>query len=152
MQGGCTCGATRYLLKDKPMFTHCCHCTWCQRETGGAFAVNALIEADKIELLVGRPEPIATPTASAKGQTIVRCPNCRTAVWSHYHSAGPHLAFVRVGTIDTPHDINPDVHIFTGSKREWVDLSKEENVFEAYYDADKLWPKDSLTRRASMPG
>jgi hypothetical protein len=55
IEGGCTCGAVRYRLKARPLFVHCCHCTWCQRETGSAFAVNAFIEASQVELLNGKP-------------------------------------------------------------------------------------------------
>ncbi len=150
MQGGCTCGAVRYRLKAGPMFTHCCHCTWCQRETGAAFAVNALIETSNIEVLVGGPEGVATPSASGKGQTIVRCPSCRTAVWSHYHGAGPAIAFLRAGTIDHPHDVNPDIHIFASTKRPWVELNDGKPVCEAYYDAEKEWPAESLARRAAL--
>ena len=152
MQGGCICGAVRYRLKTDPMFVHCCHCTWCQRETGSAFAVNALMETSNIEILIGAPEPVATPSASGKGQTIVRCQSCRTAVWSHYHGAGPKIGFVRVGTLDHPHDVKPDVHIFTASKRPWVNLTDEKNVFEAYYDAEELWPEDSKNRRVAISG
>lgn len=150
MQGGCTCGAVRYRLKAEPMFTHCCHCTWCQRETGSAFAVNAMIETDNVEILIGAPHPVATPSASGKGQTIVRCQSCHTAVWSHYHGAGPKIAFLRVGTLDHPHDVNPDVHIFTTSKRPWVNLENEKNVCEEYYSAEDLWPEESLARRAAL--
>jgi len=152
MQGGCICGAVRYRLKTDPMFVHCCHCTWCQRETGSAFAVNALMETSNIEILIGAPEPVATPSASGKGQTIVRCLSCRTAVWSHYHGSGPKIGFVRVGTLDHPHDVKPDVHIFTASRRPWVNLTNEKNVFEEYYDAEALWPEDSKTRRAAISG
>ncbi len=41
--GGCTCRSLRYRMMTKPMFVHCCHCTWCQRETGTAFALNAML-------------------------------------------------------------------------------------------------------------
>lgn len=62
--GGCTCGHVRYRMTSNPIFVHCCHCTWCQRETGSAFAVNALIEADRVQLLQGTVEIIDTPSQS----------------------------------------------------------------------------------------
>lgn len=152
MQGGCTCGAVRYRLKAEPMFVHCCHCTWCQRETGAAFSTNALIETDNVEILIGAPHPVATPSASGKGQTIVRCQSCQTAVWSHFHGSGPKIAFVRTGTLDHPHEVNPDVHIFTASKRPWVNLEGANNVHEEYYDPEALWPEASKARRAAVSG
>ena len=102
LEGGCTCGKLRYRLIRSPMVVHCCHCRWCQRETGTAFALNAMIETDNVKLLSGDPEQVDTPSNSGKGQKIIRCPSCHVAVWSHYAGAGDLLSFVRVGTLDTP--------------------------------------------------
>ena len=79
-EGGCTCRQVRYRLTSRPMFVHCCHCRWCQRETGTAFALNAMIEADRVELLAGQPERVDTPSLSGKGQKIWRCPGCFDSV------------------------------------------------------------------------
>ena len=49
LEGGCACGAVRYRLTSAPMFVHCCHCRDCQRQTGSAFVLNALIEADRVD-------------------------------------------------------------------------------------------------------
>src|SRR5262249_7683836 len=112
MEGGCTCGAVRYRLAAEPLFVHCCHCRWCQRETGAAFALNAMIEADRVVLLNGEIEIVPTPSKSGKGQKIARCPNCRVALWSNYAGAGDAVRFVRVGTLDDPDALPPDIHIF----------------------------------------
>ena len=53
-EGGCACGAVRYRMTSPPMFVHCCHCHDCQRQTGTAFVLNALIEADRVSLICGR--------------------------------------------------------------------------------------------------
>ncbi len=150
MQGGCACGEVRYRIKTEPMFTHCCHCTWCQRQTGSAFAVHALIETTEVEVLLGEPEDVPVASPSGAGQTIVRCPTCRTAVWSHYSGAGPLIAFLRAGTLDQPHNINPDIHIYTSAKRPWVELNDGKPVCEEYYDREKEWPAASLARRAAL--
>ena len=120
--GGCDCRTVRYRLLSPPLFVHCCHCRWCQRESGASFALNAMIEADRVTLLAGQPEWVHTPSASGQGQTIVRCPTCRLALWSHYAGAGPLVTFVRVGTLDEPDQLPPDIHIFTASKQPWVVL------------------------------
>jgi hypothetical protein len=146
VEGGCTCGAVRYRLVDTPLFVHCCHCRWCQRESGSAFALNAMIEADRVTLLAGAPEPLRTPSASGRGQTIVRCPHCRVALWSHYAGAGPSVSFVRVGTLDAPDAFPPDIHIFTASKQPWVQLSPEALAVEEYYDRTTCWPSGALAR------
>lgn len=139
-------------MLTKPLFVHCCHCTWCQRETGSAFVLNAMIETDRVKLLRGTPEVVKTPSNSGKGQKIVRCPTCRVAVWSHYAGAGLKVAFVRVGTLDEPNLCPPDVHIFTSTKQKWVQLSDDVPVMKGYYSREKLWPADSLKRRAALLG
>jgi hypothetical protein len=147
MEGGCTCGAVRFRMTTRPLFVHCCHCRWCQRETGAAFALNAMIEADRVVLLGGSPEVVNTPSESGKGQKIFRCPSCRIALWSNYAGAGDAIRFIRVGTLDEPDRLPPDTHIFTASKQPWVALPPDTPAFEAYYDRNKVWPEESLARR-----
>ncbi len=149
-EGGCTCRHVRYRLSSKPMFVHCCHCRWCQRETGTAFALNAMIEADRVEVLAGEVEIVNTPSNSGKGQKISRCPRCRVAVWSNYAGAGDAARFVRVGTLDEPDRMPPDIHIFTMSKQPWVALPEGALATHEFYDREKIWPKESLERRAAL--
>jgi hypothetical protein len=150
MQGGCSCGAVRYELKDKPIIVHGCHCTWCQRETGSAFAVNAVIETARLVLLSGQPEAIPTPSHSGRGQIINRCPKCHVAVWSHYSTARETAAFIRVGTLDHPHAIQPDIHIFTSTKRPWVMLPENLLSVPEFYNPREVWPEAALNRWAAM--
>ena len=152
LEGGCTCGAVRYRMTSRPMFVHCCHCRWCQRETGASFALNAMIETDRVVLLRGAPEAVDTPSNSGKGQRIVRCPRCRIALWSHYAGAGDAIGFVRVGTLDAPDSLPPDIHIFTASKQPWVALPPDMPAVEAYYDRNEFWPEASLARRRAALG
>lgn len=150
LEGGCTCGAVRYRMNSKPLFVHCCHCRWCQRETGASFALNALIEADRVSLLRGEPEVIDTPSYSGKGQKITRCPSCRVALWSNYAESGDAVRFVRVGTLDEPDRLPPDIHIFTSSKQAWVVLPPAMPAVAEYYELADYWPPESLERRAAL--
>ena len=147
MKGRCTCGHVRYRLGDTPLFTHCCHCRWCQRETGSAFVINALIEANCVEVTAGEVNVIDTPTASGSGQKISRCPKCQVALWSVYSGAGPKFRFVRVGTLNDPDACPPDIHIFTLSKQPWVMLPDGVPAMPEYYDRNHYWPAESLARR-----
>jgi hypothetical protein len=147
LEGGCACGAVRYRLAAAPMFVHCCHCTSCQTETGSAFVINALIEAERVEIIKGAAEPVLTPSESGRGQQIWRCPSCRVALWSNYGGARDAIRFVRVGTLDDPAALSPDIHIYTRSKLPWVRLPDDVPAVEAYYDSARLWPPDSLARR-----
>ena len=150
LDGKCTCGAVRYRMTSKPLFVHCCHCRWCQRETGASFALNAMIEADRVVLLEGEPEIVTTPSNSGKGQKIARCPVCRIALWSNYAGAGDAVRFVRVGTLEEPDRLPPDIHIFTASKQPWVVLPQGMPAVIEYYDRNTYWPKESLERRAAL--
>jgi hypothetical protein len=152
LEGGCTCRAVRYRMTSRPLFVHCCHCRWCQRETGASFALNAMIEADRVVLLSGAPETVNTPSNSGKGQKIVRCPTCRIALWSNYAGAGDAVRFVRVGTLDEPDRLPPDIHIFTASKQPWVVLPPGTPAVEEYYDRNEYWPEASLERRRVLLG
>jgi len=148
--GGCDCKAVRYRVLAPPLFVHCCHCRWCQRESGASFALNAMIEADRIVNLGVQPEPVQTPSESGAGQSIARCPTCRVAVWSNYSGSGPAVKFLRVGTLDDPDLLPPDIHIFTASKQPWVVLPSGMPAVPAYYDRSEHWPAASLARRQAI--
>jgi hypothetical protein len=152
LEGRCTCSCVRYRMTSKPLFVHCCHCRWCQRETGASFALNALVEADRVVLSSGTVEVVDTPTNSGKGQRVSRCPTCRVALWSNYSGAGDKVRFVRVGTLEEPDRLPPDVHIFTSSKQPWVVLPPGTPAFAEYYKSAELWPKESLERRRAVLG
>jgi hypothetical protein len=148
--GGCTCRAVRFRLASAPLIVHCCHCRWCQRETGTAFALNALIESGRLQLQGAAPELVLTPSLSGRGQKIARCPECRVALWSHYAGAGDKLSFVRVGTLDDPDACPPDVHIYTESKQPWVLIPPGARAFAQYYRRAEVWPAASLERYSRL--
>ena len=141
LEGGCACGAVRYRMTGGPLFVHCCHCRWCQRETGAAFALNAMIEADRVVLLKGAPEVVALPSESGRGQKIARCPACRVALWSNYAGPGDAVRFVRVGTLDEPDRLPPDIHIHTASKQPWVVIPPGAAAVPEYYDRATTGPR-----------
>ncbi len=151
LDGGCACGAVRYRLGSKPMFVHCCHCKDCQRQTGSAFVINALIEADRVEMLASETEAVPVPTDSGRPHVIHRCPTCKVAVFSHYGGV-ERLSFIRVGTLDEPSALPPDMHIYTRSKLPWVALPAEVPAVEAYYNSKTMWPAESLARRKAIFG
>ena len=147
-KGGCACGAVRYRLASDPLFVHCCHCLNCQRQTGSAFVINLLIEADRVELLAGDPQPVDVPRDDGSVQSIFRCPACQVAVFSTY--TRPEIRFVRGGTLDEPASVTPDVHIFTRSRLPWVEIPGSQPAFEVYYDQRAVWPAASRERLARL--
>ena len=151
-EGGCACGFVRYQVLSKPLITHCCHCRYCQRQTGSAFALNALFDASQVEIVVGTVEELITPSPSGRGQKIVRCPQCKVAVWSNYFMGGIKdlIRFIRVGTLDNPDQFPPDVHIYTISKQPWVQLSSKSVVFEKFYDFETTWTQANEKHRKAL--
>jgi len=143
-EGGCGCGAVRYRLNDEPLVVHCCHCLNCQRQTGSAFVINAVIETDRLEVLSGEPQPVDVPRDDGSMQRIFRCPTCQVAVFSEY--TYPQTRFVRAGTLDDPASIEPDVHIFTRSKLPWVTLPESTPAFDVFYEMESVWSAESLER------
>lgn len=150
LEGGCDCRHVRYRMETPPLFVHCCHCRWCQRESGASFALNAMIEADRVTGLSAEPQLVDTPSESGRGQKVARCPKCHIAVWSHYAGAGPLLKFVRVGTLDKPDYVPPDIHIFTASKQPWFALPARIPSVPEYYEREAYWPAESLARRQAI--
>ena len=150
LDGGCDCRHVRYRMATRPLIVHCCHCSWCQRESGAAFALNAMIEADRVRLLSGEVRLVDTPSASGEGQKIARCPRCLIALWSHYAGAGPIVSFVRVGTLDEPDRLPPEIHIFTSTKQAWLQIPAGTPAVAGYYDREKYWSAESLARRQAI--
>jgi hypothetical protein len=150
--GSCTCGQVRYRLARTPLIVHCCHCHWCQRETGSAFVVNAMIDTAYLERSSGAAQLVATPSNSGRGQQIARCPTCQVALWSHYAGMGQRVSFVRVGTLDRPDLLPPDVHIYTESKLPWVIIPQGAKAYPQYYDRKVVWSEASLQRRLALIG
>ncbi len=153
-QGGCDCRRVRYRMRGEPIVVQCCHCRWCQRETGASFALNAVIETERV-VVTGQTVMVDTPSESGKGQKIARCPRCYVALWSHYPGSGRLLSFMRVGTLDQPDTVRPEIHIYTASKQPWVILPEGATAFEQFYDPAKTWGAASLARfealRARQP-
>jgi hypothetical protein len=147
MMGFCTCREVIFEMTAAPLFVHCCHCRWCQRETGAAFALNAVIEADAVALLTGAPQVVDTPSESGRGQKITRCSKCMVALWSVYPGLGSKFLFIRVGVLQNPDEFPPDIHIFTESKQPWVVIPDGAPAMAKYYRREDHWPAASLERR-----
>ena len=150
LEGGCACGEVRYSMQMNPLVVHACHCKHCQRQTGGWHAVNALIESHEVNLLQGTLSYSELPTPSGAGQTVARCSRCGVAVWSNYHrfsqGQGDIVRFIRVGTLDEPHRLPPDVHIFDADRNTCAPEPANAPRYEAFYNLGDIWTPSSLRR------
>lgn len=150
--GACTCGQVRFRMTTAPLVVHCCHCSWCQRESGASFALNALIESDQLEVFKGGLARVEIPSESGKGQILVKCPECLVTLWSHYAGMGEQMSFVRVGTLDNPSALPPDVHIFTSTMQPWITLDDSTPVMAEYYKKADVWRPDAIERFETLIG
>jgi len=148
IEGGCACGRVRYQMASAPIFTQACHCRDCQRESGTAFAHNAMVETNRLTI-EGETEAVTLPTNSGGGQIVVRCSSCKTALFSHYGGSDK-VAFLRVGTLDDPDAFPPQIHVWTRSKQPWVVLPDNTPSVEEYYRAAEVWPPEALERRKAL--
>lgn len=146
--GGCACGEVRYRLTTAPLFVHCCHCRDCQHWSGTAFAINAPIERDRVQLSTGTPSPGTIRAQDGREQAVWRCERCGTTLWSHHPKLGDAVALIAVGTLDDPASFPPQVHCFTRTKLPWVILPDGVPATHGIYD-DALWPPESIERLAA---
>ncbi|GAB1262110.1 GFA family protein [Aurantivibrio plasticivorans] len=145
-QGGCTCGAVRFSIKQSPMIVHACHCLDCQKASGAPFVVNMWIEDEHVELSGDAPKCFETTGGSGKSVEFYFCEQCGTTVWNRYHAAPLNTIWLRASCLDELGDIRPDMHIHTRQMQPWLTLSDGAPQFEGYYDMGTEWPAESLER------
>ncbi|OJI96493.1 hypothetical protein ASPVEDRAFT_238691 [Aspergillus versicolor CBS 583.65] len=163
-EGGCNCGQLRYRMKTMPLIVQCCHCTWCQRESGSACVVNAQIETDQLAILRGQAHAQKIPSASSSGQTVYKCSDCAVAIFSQYHEANPHTLHVRASTVDRvlvkgvnghynmseTRGLDPSVHIFTATKQNWFIIPPNTPYFTEFYCREQTLSEQSLARYRAL--
>ncbi|HKE97007.1 MAG TPA: GFA family protein [Povalibacter sp.] len=146
LEGGCSCGSVRYALTEKPLIVHACHCRDCQRLTGSSFITNIWIEREHVQLQSGSLSSFRRTTDSGNPHELFFCAACATHIWGKYHASPGDTLFVRVGTLDDPTAVRPDVHIFTRSKVPWLSLPTDVPSFEVFYDPRQFWSPDTRAR------
>lgn len=148
--GGCHCAAVRYRILTAPLFCYACHCIDCQKDTGSAFALHAVIEAFNIKVISEtRPKLLTLIQDPSKPQAKSRhslCPKCGTVLWGNDPQWDHAVSNVRIGTLDFPGIMEPDMHMFVGSKLGWIDLPKDAKTSRRGFDYKTTWPKSSLKR------
>ena len=147
MQGGCNCRYIRFRMTSAPIFVNGCHCRVCQRETGSAFAINAMIEADRMEMLTGgKPEIFVSQVGSVPATRSARCPRCGVTLWGTHPDFGDAIRFVRGGTLDER--IMPGAHFFTVTRHPLVEVPKGVPSFPGLPTPDDppLWDAEATAR------
>lgn len=120
--GGCVCGAVRYTVRGEPAAAFVCHCKFCQRRTGSAFAITVYFKIEDVELLEGALSS-HEHKSDESGRWIQRhfCTACGTPI-SHIAEMRPGLRAIAGGTFDDPNWFSIKQHIWTKSKQAWVSI------------------------------
>lgn len=129
MTGGCLCGAVRFRLQGAPSRTVACHCKFCQRCTGSAFAVWPTFRAAQVDLNGELPQYEHRSDESGRWIRLHFCPRCGTTVASSFEK-GPGEIALLAGAFDDTAWINVDRHVWTRSRQRWFSLPPGAVTFE----------------------
>ncbi|KAF1939275.1 hypothetical protein EJ02DRAFT_259923 [Clathrospora elynae] len=144
--GSCVCNTIRYRLLTSPLYCYACHCTDCQKSTGSAFSLALDIERHNIKI-ISPASPVFATREQKPGAFYnhVQCPKCKGELWNN-HTPVEAVCTLKVGTLDFPSLMEPDLHIFVDSKLDWVTLPLGAKTTPSGYDVESFWPKSSLKR------
>jgi hypothetical protein len=145
LKGECLCGAVKYKLSEKPLFTQACHCKDCKVLTGSSYVINSSVVENTLSIEGEISSTIKLQAGSGKYVQMFFCNKCGSYIYTDYESAIGRLN-VRTKTLEKSEEFPPQAHIFTKDKDEWVNLSNFNNCFEKMYDPKETWPKESLSR------
>ena len=152
LEGGCACGKMRYRLTSQPMFVHCCHCKDCQRQTGSAFVINALIETGRVEKLTGETKAVAVPTDSGRPHDIHRCPSCENGGLEPLRGSASALHSSASARSTSRRNSRPTCIFIRARNCPGWRCRRTFRHSTAYYDSKTLWPPESLERRKAIFG
>ena len=136
-EGGCVCGAVRYRTRGDPARVTVCHCKWCQRRTGSAFAVEAVFDQLQVELHGSKPNTYRhLSDESGRWLDLRFCPTCGTNIGFTLEWV-PGIVGIDAGTFDEPGWISPDRHafkyIYLSSSQSWSRIPEGAEVYERHF-------------------
>lgn len=129
-EGGCSCGAVRYRVRNTPLRVSLCHCTFCQRRTGSAFGVNVYFKKEDFALLRGTLKAYEHRSdESGRWLRMEFCPNCgSTVTWTL--EVLPDARGVAGGSLDDARWLKIERQSWTRSKHDWLPLLTGCETFE----------------------
>jgi len=122
LTGGCLCGAVRYTISTPVTTLRACHCLNCQKHTGSAGSVNAIVPNDAFRIVKGEPKRY-DDSATQSGRTLSRhfCGNCGSPIYSRRNpDAG--FVVVRAGSLDDSSGMKITGNIWTSTARPWAHI------------------------------
>jgi hypothetical protein len=135
-EGGCLCGALRYTARDEPARVTVCHCTWCQRRTGSAFAVESLFAKDQMEITGKVSHYRSVSDESGRWLELDFCPSCGTNIGFTFERLADHR-MIDSGTFHDPSWIDPERfefrYIFVRSAQNWSEIPPCAQKYEKFF-------------------
>ncbi len=134
LTGGCLCGAIRYTVGEEIKELRACHCTHCQKTSGAAGSVNAVIPSTAFRLTQGTPRCFAVTADSGRTLNRYFCGECGSPIYSR-RATTPEITVVRAGTLDEDGDMKITANIWTRSARRWAYIDPASKQFATQPDA-----------------
>lgn len=128
--GGCQCSAVRYEISGPPLVVYACHCTECQRQTGAAFAMAAVIPEQRFRIIKGTPKMFARQTSSTKIMECWFCSGCGNRLYHVPGGASYPNRNVKPGTLDDTSWLKPTIHFWTRSAQPWVRIPDDATRYD----------------------
>lgn len=136
--GGCTCGAIRYECAAEPVAMIKCHCRYCQRATGGAFAPAVLVPTDSFKLTRGTPRYYLTPSAAGGRHQRGFCADCGSRLTGGENpDRQTGVVGVNAGSLDDPGAFLPEMDIWVSDAQPWDHMDPKLPKFETYPPSEK---------------
>jgi hypothetical protein len=117
IEGGCLCGAVRYVVHCAPSVVLNCHCSDCRKATGAPFVTWAVFPRDALAWTGAQPKRV-----SWADRLRLFCPECGTPLGV---LPGEHadIVVVAVGSMDRPEHIEPAYDAWTQDRLPWLRLA-----------------------------
>ena len=117
LEGGCLCGALRYVINEAPLFVSQCCCKDCQKATGTGHTTIIGIHKDQLAL-TGAPKTYTN--AGDTGGKVTRhfCGDCAGRLYTSGDLPGDFI-MVQAGSLDDPNLVYPESVIYLKDAPKW---------------------------------
>ena len=116
-EGGCLCGAIRYRSLEPPSRCMICHCEQCRKHSGGPCLSFVHFAPGSFEWLGEQPTRYRSSQYAERGF----CAKCGSTVSMHEEVLADRIQ-IATGTLDEPHRVEPQDHVWVQSQLPWMQI------------------------------
>ncbi len=114
--GSCLCGQIKYKVIGELESFFLCHCKFCQKDTGSAYAANVFSTKTTLTWIIGESK-VKTYHLPSTRHAKSFCSDCGSAMPNHNQEIG--LLAIPAGSLDSELGMKPYAHIFDSSRAIW---------------------------------